>query len=183
MHRAIVDGTNSVVGKDDRLIYLGDCTFGFNKLDTFKRLWSEIKCRNTVYIRGNHDGWMDKPGIMPEVEKIVGKVYDTYEEVIDGYPFWFCHYPYEEWIAYGGKRPKISEKAEGRQKEFPAVEYPPNKILINGHSHASKPDNPNTLTLDVSFEGEYFNHKKYTPYSIPEILHIMRTFKTPPLRG
>jgi len=181
MNKTIIKNTNELVKENDRLFFLGDCTFGFNKVEVFKELWGAIKCRRIVFIRGNHNNFFDKPGVMPEIEKIVGKVFDIYEETIDGYPFWFCHYPYEEWVSYGGKRPKIKEKADQRPTEFPKVEIPVGKIICHGHRHCSIPDDPSALSIDVSFEGCAYNHKKYTPYSIPEIIHIMKTYKTPPL--
>jgi calcineurin-like phosphoesterase family protein len=63
MNQAIVDGINSVVGKTDYLIHLGDWSFG-----GIRNLWDfrkQIICENIILVNGNHDHHISRDKILP----------------------------------------------------------------------------------------------------------------------
>ena len=54
----LLENINNVVMPEDTLYHLGDFTVGsmpkFNKVDAYYHFRNRIKCRNIIYVRGNH---------------------------------------------------------------------------------------------------------------------------------
>lgn len=155
MYDTIVNNTNRTVGTMDRLIFCGDSIFGKDKMESFRKLWNDIDCKNITYIAGNHDDFLFKGNNLIEAEKIVGKIRHLHSETLNGYNFHFSHY---------------------RPIEIGLI-FDSSMIQVFGHEHCNKPDDQTTLTIDVSFESEWYGHKKYHPYNIEEIIDIMKTRK------
>ncbi len=150
MRNTILDNLNNSVAEDDVLFFLGDSTFGMNKFERFAEFWDMVKCRNIIYIRGNHDDWMLKEQYKDEVELIVGPIYEEYNIVIDGQKYNFHH--------YGPEERKITRELD--------------TIYCYAHYHSIYID-PG-FGIDVGIDTFSETHKKYTPYSIKEILKIMK---------
>ncbi len=52
--KAVIDGINAKVGQNDILFYLGDFSLNSTPEET-KGYFREIKCRNIIYLWGNHE--------------------------------------------------------------------------------------------------------------------------------
>lgn len=176
MHKTIVDNTNSMVSRQDRLFFLGDSIFGFNKLESFSKLFAEIECRNIVYIRGNHDDWMLKRDNLAEVEKIVGKVHDIYEENIDGDDCWFCHYsPEEAYSRLDINLHRVSQTREGRNTDFLDGDYVrDSKFYFFGHYHSTLECWGRGQDCGFDVEIPEIGHQKYFPFELKPLINYLR---------
>jgi calcineurin-like phosphoesterase family protein len=153
MNAALVDSINSSVAADDLLIHLGDWSFGGE--DKVKEFRDKIRCKNIILILGNHDGHIQR-NIKREKELFAH--ISQYEEMkINGeHSFVLFHYPIECW--------------NGMHHDT---------IMLQGHQHLKgeakfKPGK----RMDVGACG---NDMK--PYSMEEIVDIMRSRSFQPLAG
>lgn len=119
MNELIVTNINKCVKEDDILYHLGDWSFGgINNIWNFRK---QIKCKNIILVSGNHDHWIKKNAILPNVfdEHLVGfvdkcPIHDHVSSVfarqlftlvlpeltkikIDKQEIILCHFPLEEW--------------------------------------------------------------------------------------
>lgn len=151
----VINERNKMVRPCDTLYSMGDLGFGVGNADKFRELRSLTKCENFYVCKGNHDHIFDsKHNKDGSISALFKDVRDIYYKKICGRFFVLCHYAMltYPWQHHGS-------------------------IHLHGHSHGSLPNNEQALTLDVGVDTEWYGHKKYTPYSIEEIFHIMDTHK------
>jgi len=86
MNAAIINGINDNVKEDDLLIHNGDVSFGGK--DNIPIFQSLIKCKNIIYIEGNHDHHLKH-----YVQNLTKKLYLQ----IDEYEFVLSHFPEFHW--------------------------------------------------------------------------------------
>lgn len=85
MDSAIIDETNKLVGKHDRLIMLGD--FTMRPMPDIHRYVTSIKCKNIILTLGNHDSRNKMSNFV--------KVYDIFE--VKKPHIVCCHYAMATW--------------------------------------------------------------------------------------
>lgn len=181
MTDAVVNSINSYVKEDDILYHLGDWTFGgIDKIWEFRK---RINCKTIHLIKGNHDDHIWKNKILPNcITNKTGNIYDknpnckydldynsdtkaqdlfttvnAYLEVkLEKKTFVLSHFPMQEWY----EMDKVGS------------------IMLHGHNHGRMNYhdlNKNYRRMDVGCDT---NNLK--PYSIDEIIEIMRTRKIKP---
>lgn len=131
------------VKQNDILYIIGDVAFGSNY-----KMWdvlNKFKSTTVHLIYGNHDKKIKK-----DPNKL--EVFASHQPVLDanlnGSKFFMSHYSHRVW--------------EDSHKGV---------IHLWGHSHGTLPDYG--LSMDVGFDTCGYGHKKYTLYTIDEILLIM----------
>ena len=145
MNERLIEAMN-VAKPDDVIYHLGDVCMGPKSL--MPALLDKIQCRNIHLIVGNHD----IEGNKLEVIKYRFKsIQTTWEGKINSHYFYLHHYAQRVW----------NHSHEGSLHCF-------------GHSHGSLPDDPNSLSIDVGFDTNLFDHEKYTMYHYDEIVEIMK---------
>lgn len=158
MNMSLVETINSVVGKDDYLIHLGDWSFGgIGNIWDFRK---QIVCENIILVHGNHDHHISRNKVLPEVDVPAKDLFVETFDILDlrvAQPDgtgrhkkrrYFCsHYPMVSWYDMGDGVPHLHGH----------VHLPPDKKLNRGKS------------LDVGVDGNLF-----MPYSWVEIDKIMR---------
>lgn len=90
MNQQIIDAINATVKPDDVLYILGDVSFA--KVPKTIQLLRQLKCKNIILIRGNHD-----PINLPEFDACFSEVCDYKEISHDGFKVIMSHYPILEW--------------------------------------------------------------------------------------
>lgn len=175
MNDTIINNMNSVIMPEDRLIFCGDFLFGMDKLENFKKFWARINTKNVITIFGNHDvDWMLKRDNLAEVEKIVGKVYDVYEENIDGEDCWFCHYPPEEYYSRANPH-NVSYTREGRETEFKSDFIRDHRFFFSGHNHHTVKTWGRNCDIGIDVEIPEIGHKKYFPFELKPLMSYLRS--------
>lgn len=98
--KVILDNINSAVKEDDILYLLGDFTVGtksgslkLDKADAYVYYRNQIRCKNIIYIRGNHSLSRDKLQII----NVFSYVNDYYELKYKGRLIVMFHYPIHSW--------------------------------------------------------------------------------------
>jgi calcineurin-like phosphoesterase family protein len=153
MNYALVDRINTTVGQDDWLFHLGDWSFGGQ--DKIKEFRDKIICRNIVLIYGNHDTHIRKNNFGEQ--KLFRHCSDYEELVVNGeHRLILFHYPIESW--------------NGMHRDA---------IMLQGHRHlkGEAKFSPGKR-MDIGACGN-----DLYPYSLKEILTIMRSRKFAPLPG
>ena len=164
MDAALLENTNSRVGRGDLLYFLGDWSFKFAA--KYRKL---INCPNIHFIRGNHDRESDK--VYRELFTTV-KDLNKIKTTLDGkrVEIVLCHYAMRVW-----------------NKSHHGVWH------LYAHSHNTLPDN-SSLSLDVGVDaiagratGKTYQELKsedawtlldpeqYRPTSLEEVCAIMNT--------
>lgn len=175
MNRTIVENINKYVQQNDTLYFLGDwCMDGIQNIYNF---WKQINCKNIYFIPGNHDQHIKSNKILPNCKwghHYIGfeDWYPTKEElimedtpvgaeelfnilpelttiIIDKQKIILSHYPLEEW----------EDMSKG-------------VIHLHGHCHGkinSCETNTKYKRMDVGLDW-----KEFRPYSLDEILEIMK---------
>lgn len=155
MENVIVSNYNSVVRKDDIVFNLGDVLFGDKTY--LPKFLDRLNCRNIYLLRGNHDTYFQK---FPEYHKLFLGVYDYLEVIIRrgcknkrNRNFVLFHYPIASWN-------NITES-----------------LMCHGHSHGTFPDDKNLRRLDVGVDVDLYGHRKFFPFSLDELEHVMYNLK------
>lgn len=78
MNIELVNTINNTVGEDDILYFLGD--FSFSGIDNIWIFRKQIKCKNIIFIEGNHDHHVTNDKILPNCH------YDENNNIVDGKP-------------------------------------------------------------------------------------------------
>jgi calcineurin-like phosphoesterase family protein len=153
MNAALVDRINAVVAQDDVLIHCGDWSFGGQ--EKVKEFRDRIICQNIILIYGNHDGHIRKNHFGEQ--KLFKRCSDYEELTVNGeHKLVLFHYPIESW--------------NGMHRDA---------IMLQGHQHLKgeakfKPGK----RMDVGACGNDLH-----PYSLEEILRIMKKRSFVPLEG
>jgi len=153
MDDALVDRINTQVKKEDFLIHLGDWSFGGQ--DKVKEFRDRIRCKNIMLIYGNHDGHIRSNS---QGEKKFFRHLSDYEEMkINGeHNLVLFHYPIESW--------------NGMHHDA---------IMLHGHQHLKGDAKFKTgKRMDVGACGN-----NLWPYSMEEIIDLMRSRKFAPLEN
>lgn len=151
MTKAIANNINSVVKPNDRLICLGDWSFG--GVSNILKFRDMINCRFIDLILGNHDG-KHGSSFDPYVSngRRASSLFDFYghymEEKIHDHSFIMFHYPISSW----------NHMSRG-------------SIMLHGHCHRSPQEKflNGGKSMDVGLDGN-----NYMPYHIEEIISIMK---------
>lgn len=172
MNDAIIDGINSIVGKNDVLYHLGDWSFGgISNIWEFRK---NIKCENIHLILGNHDHHIEKNSKLPncvirynsgelvDVDKstsnwdelaLASELFTSVNHVgtvrTGKNQFFLSHYAHRVW----------NNSHHGN-------------IHLYGHSHNSI-DNNWGKSMDVGIDAIFALLGKYRPISVTEVLDIM----------
>lgn len=188
MNNTILNAINSVVKEDDILIHLGDVAFG--GIENIWKFRKQIKCKNIHLILGNHDEHIlkgnffdlennvqnridyvsltkNKADFFPGSEGIlkgrVNKLFDSVNQLmtlrvscsrLGKNTFELCHFPLKTW----------NKGHHGR-------------IHLHGHCHGNLSNIHNERFLDIGIDSRFKIFKDYKPFSLPEILEIMKDKK------
>jgi len=154
MNDSIVEGINSVVGRDDILFNLGD--WSFNGFDNIKKFRDRIICQNIYEIYGNHDN---------HIKNNKGSCKSLFTETME-----YC----ELTVVRPSKPDMIGE----RIYNFILFHYPITSwnymsrgwIHLHGHVHLS-PENAiqEGRAMDVGVDGS----KDMKPYSLKDIIRLV----------
>lgn len=152
----ILNEINKYVKPSDTLRHLGDFGLGFAWKTRLPELRAKINCEDIRINFGNHDHLLENAFSYKKTEitslfKWMG--YLSFGK-IGGYKMVLCHYAMRTWPWQGH-----------------------GSYMCYGHSHGNLPDDPHSLSIDVGMDTDLFGHKKYTPYSVEEIDHIMKNYK------
>lgn len=177
----IIKSINSVVGKNDHLVILGDFCFGGSKFKEkmVQKYVDLINCKNTTLILGNHD----EKEIMIKYFK---NVYDYCVFNIYGRNIVTCHYPMrswykqnkDSWMLYGHTHgllhKKDTELLSQEEENNLTLILKEHKIdsdaVIDKYKKSFKPK----LTLDVGLDNPIRKNLDFgTPWSFKEIQNYM----------
>lgn len=176
MNRALVEGINNTVGKDDILFHLGDWSFGgIDKIWEFRR---QINCKTIYLCYGNHDEKIEQNRKLPNVcrtyeDKLLITPHDskyidydimnnvTAQELFagtdhvyhikpDGVSMFLSHYSHRVW----------NKSHHGR-------------IHLYGHSHNTLEHEEWGRSMDVGVDAAFARFGEYRPFSQSEILSIL----------
>ncbi len=156
MDRAFLDNINSVVGKNDRLIHLGDFCWvrGASNtiLEAFTKYRKQIKCRNVVLVWGNHDPKQFSSGRFAiESARIFSTTSDVLSLSISGRKYFLSHYAHAIWdCRHHGAR------------------------HLYGHSHGAsefwlESIMPNRFAMDVGIDNAYPILGEYRPFQLMKL--------------
>lgn len=97
MNKTTIDSINSVVGRKDTLVILGDFCFSprNSRENSFIKYREMIDCQNVILIHGSHDDRNALKGAMQS--RIFSAVYETYTFSINGQAVFCSHYPHRSW--------------------------------------------------------------------------------------
>ncbi len=142
MNEDIILTMNKYIKWDDTLYFLGDFCFKDHKLIPDCR--SRINCQNFHFIRGNHDGHIDK------YKDSFSSVQDVLT-ISEGIPntIFMSHYSHRVWLG--------SHKGH---------------IHLYGHSHGSIPDYGKSMDVGIDVSKRLYG--EYRPFSIQDIMTIMK---------
>lgn len=148
MTEFVFNNINSVVKQKDRLICLGDWSFGFE--ENVARTRNRIICENVILILGNHDKKIKES---PELQRHFTEVHEIWETEILGHKFHFSHYPPRKL----------------------GIEPQKDVFYVHGDSHSRRhsisPD-AHSLIMDAGLDGNYL-----LPWRIEEIIKYMTARK------
>ena len=129
MNEVMAENINSVVGRNDRLIHVGDFSYGGRAEITEWR--NRLNCRDIVLVIGNHDKYIRKSKTLQR--ELFTKVEADMFIKIQGVKTHVYHFPCVEWDAWFG-----------------------GGWHLHGHVHGNKPgkhyDDPTGRSLDLSVD-------------------------------
>lgn len=174
MNDAIVKSINDCVKEDDEIYFLGDWSFG--GIESIYTFWKRIICKNIHFIPGNHDNNIKKNKELPNCH---------YE---DEYDIFVDNPPHNNSSIAGAQDlfrnilPELTTITYNKQK-FVLSHYPLEQwedmdrgsIHLHGHCHGNINNceiNTKYRRMDVGMDW-----KEFRPYSIEEILEIMKERK------
>lgn len=181
MNESLVDNINKYVGEDDWLVNLGDWSFGGeHNIWEFRK---QIKCKNIVFILGNHDHhiannktlsncfWNDtgkEEYIADEPEHTYGDFRDEFFKVSAQELFESVH-SYLELTVVSPKG-----KVTYNLMHFPLAVWNKahhNRIMLHGHCHANFQHEGRSLDVGVDKAYEIFG--EHRPFSQEDINDFM----------
>lgn len=127
-NQVLADNINRVVGQQDRIIHLGDWSFG--GVDKIKLFRDMINCTNIELLFGNHDTHIQND---PQLQKLFTRCDMFRTTKIDGQMVVLCHYALQVW--------------ENNHRGW---------WCLHGHSHNNLNHDNDGKILDVSPEGHNF---------------------------
>lgn len=157
MTEELIKRHNSVVGKDDTIVYVGDLFF-VNK-DLASGIMEDLNGRK-ILVRGNHDKFSSEEFLELGFEMIV----DSLMLEIEGVNVKVCHYPYSdinnaEWYdKYKNKRPVRAD----------------NEILIHGHTHSKEKYSVTNSSIHVGVDA--WGYKPVTFEKVTQIVQEIKKF-------
>lgn len=160
MNQALIDNYNAVVGPDDWVLHVGDCTMGI-KLSKFRAEVMDRLNGRKALVRGNHDP-NEKKCLAMGFEFVVERLWLD----LEGVPALVCHYPPKG--AKDTHRDKDTRYWERRPEWTQGV------VHIHGHTHEDK----------RTFQGERRIHVgvdawDYTPASIKDVTELAHKMVKP----
>lgn len=139
MDVTLINNINSVVEKDDRLIHLGDVSFGREaNVNAVLFLLNQIKCQNVELILGNHDRIIRESKVL---QKRFTKIYEYLLEEFCGVKCLLIHRPYDEKYPHCGNG--IIKREQARN---------PNLVVIYGHVHNNVSDRHNVSVENIGYK-------------------------------
>jgi calcineurin-like phosphoesterase family protein len=151
MDAHLINEINKVVKPDDTLVNNGDWLFGPDKINRLLAYRKRIACQNIVTIWGNHDDTIRESKEVRDCFRFTG---DFLEHHFGGKRFTLCHYALRVW----------NKSHHGAYHLY-------------GHSHGTLPDDPTSRSFDCGVDTDLFGHKRFTPYSLEEVVNIMEKHK------
>jgi len=147
MDETLLHETNSIVGKDDRLVVVGDAAF--STVEAFRKLRAKIICRNVWLIWGNHD----RPGY----GDACSESYDTYEfrSKCANYRIFASHYPHAIWPSSHRGSLHVYGHCHGQREEWL------DEIM------------PGRRSMDVGVDTAYRILGAYRPFRETEVIDIL----------
>jgi calcineurin-like phosphoesterase family protein len=146
MDKALIKNINDVVGVDDTLWHLGDFAFGRGiTIGDIILIRRQIKCKNIVLIRGNHDELIAKT---PQLSNMFVSVLNWHIVDIEQHSFLLVHRPPEDNCWSKG----LIERETRRD---------PNLIWLHGHTHTRSPFTGRNLCVEKT---------GYMPLSLQQVL-------------
>jgi calcineurin-like phosphoesterase family protein len=137
--RALIDNWNRVVGKDDRVFFLGDFVYRAAP-NLARRIFDQLNGKEKHLIIGNHDTKGDPVSRPTSTEQLPWTSQSHYAEtVIDGQRLCMFHYGMRVW---------------------PGMHH--GSVQLYGHSHGRLPGTARSIDVGVDVFG-------YTPVTWPEI--------------
>ena len=188
MNNTIIKNTNDLVGLDDTLVNVGDWCFSrTDSIKDAKHFRDQIKCRNILFVTGNHDPRYHTGQARKEFAQIFTHCCDILHLKLDGYDL-------------------IDNKGRTHTRELVCSHYAMRVWDKShhgswhawGHSHYSLPDDPNSLSTDVGVDAvagratgmthteltknnawDLLKPENYRPISIDEFAELMskKSFK------
>ena len=148
MNDDIINNINAYVKHDDTLYFLGDFAFGdYKKIPEYR---NRIVCQNIHLCMGNHDeGYGNDNKDITIFSDLFSSINNIIKIRINGQDYFLSHYAHRIWPA--------SHKGV---------------IHLYGHSHDSIDDYGKSM--DVGIDVAYRLFGKYRPFSITEIIDIMK---------
>jgi calcineurin-like phosphoesterase family protein len=151
----VTDSINSCAGPRDKIYFLGDNAFARNAVEqagVLKKFLATLKCKNWVFVLGNHD--------YEGSTLCLGYESHKYLEINwNGIKFFLHHYPCLTW---------------------PSSHY--GSIHCYGHTHAEFEKTfdalmPQRRSLDCGLENAYRLFGKYRPFEAGEIVEYLKDRK------
>lgn len=101
MNKTLVDKINSIVGKDDVLIHLGD--FSLGGIDNITKYRNQINCENLHLVLGNHDKHIkvNKHSLRDLFSGVYENMLIEYKLGDRKYTFFMSHLPVVSWPNMG----------------------------------------------------------------------------------
>ena len=145
MHEAFIDNHNSIVKPNDITVHAGDFSF-----TTKNKTFELIKRLNGthIFIKGCHDHWTGKSGVFQK-GNIQGVGY-MYTKRFDKIHLVVSHYAMRTW---------------------PRSHFNSYQLFAHSHGHLEGVGKQIDIGVDTEVEGI---HEKYYPYSLDEIIEIMK---------
>lgn len=146
MNESIISNHNSVVGSGDTVIHAGDFAFT-TKSKAFKII--ERLNGTHIFLKGCHDHWMPKSGIFHR-----GNVHGVgymYSRKFGNNHIVVCHYCMRKW---------------------PRSHYNSWNLFAHSHGKLDGIGKQHDIGVDTQVEGI---HERFFPYSLDEIIEIMKT--------
>jgi calcineurin-like phosphoesterase family protein len=135
---AIINNINNVVKETDMLVVVGDISMGHKS--SIRAIMQQIKCKNIVLVRGNHD---KKNSIPTDCFTLI---VERFSMIISGKPVLISHFPYKwpwwkSWM-YNIKFAKYNVHNNRRPSDCGA-------FLIHGHTHSVNKYNKRMIHVGV----------------------------------
>lgn len=149
MNECIIDNCNSLVREDDFLIEVGDFAFGDKKIEAIEYFRKQIRCKNILFLRGNHDPLSIKnkekdAQYLAELSRIFGSPVIDYRVMSILGKLWVIqHYCQLTWL-----------------------EQNHNSLHCFGHSHGGLKIPPGLKCRDIGIDT---NHDGFYPFSLEAV--------------
>lgn len=154
MNKTIVERYNSVIGKDDTVIFVGDISY--LKKNDYKKIMKELN-GHKILVRGNHDKGTQSDFLEFGFDLIV----DTFMMLeIENINIKVCHYPYPNMQTSWPDKHILKRPTPNK-----------NEILIHGHTHNKEKRFENMIHVGV-------DAWDFTPALYDDIVSIVKEIKS-----